>query len=63
MPTLDDDHLSDALYQKAGITVTHTPIRPWNKLAQAIGVAVGVPLAVLVLGWSLLWGRGRVPLE
>lgn len=52
---LDDDHLSDALYQKAGIPVTHAPIRPWTRVGHAIGIALGVPLGVLFLGSSFMW--------
>jgi hypothetical protein len=50
---LKDDQLSDRLYEKAGIPLT--PIRPWTKVMQAAGIALGVPVAVLILGWSLMW--------
>jgi hypothetical protein len=50
---LTDDQLSDGLYKKAGIALT--PIRPWKKVMQAAGIAVGVPLAVLILGGSMIW--------
>ncbi len=50
---LKDDQLSDRLYEKAGLPLT--PARPWTKMLQATGVAVGIPAAVLILGWSLMW--------
>jgi hypothetical protein len=50
---LNDDQLSDRLYGQAGIPVT--PIRPWTKVTQAAGIALGVPVGILILGWSLMW--------
>jgi hypothetical protein len=50
---LNDYDLSERLYKKAGIPLK--PIRPWTKVTEAAGLAVGVPLAVLMLGWSLIW--------
>jgi hypothetical protein len=50
---LNDGQLSERLYEKAGIPLT--PIRPWTKVTRAAGIAVGVPLAALMLGWSLVW--------
>jgi hypothetical protein len=50
---LKDDQLSDRLYKKAGIPIM--PIRPWSKVTQAVGIALGVPVAVLIIGWSLVW--------
>ena len=50
---LNDDQLSERLYRKAGIPLT--PSRPWTKVMQTAGIAVGVPMAVLMFGWSLMW--------
>jgi hypothetical protein len=50
---LNDDQLSNRLYGKLGIPLT--PIRPWTKVMQAAGIALGGPVAVLILGWSLMW--------
>lgn len=50
---LKDYDLSRRLYAKAGKPLTEP--HPWMKLAKVSSVAIGVPLAVLVLGWSLLW--------
>ncbi len=50
---LADVDLSDRLYAKAGIP--HTYPHPWTKVIETAGVALGVPLAALVLGWSLNW--------
>lgn len=40
-----------------------TAIQPWTKLMETAGVALGVPLAALVLGWSLIWAFSgfRIP--
>lgn len=45
--------LADALYAKIGRP--REPPRPWRLLAERATVAVGVPLALLALGWSFLW--------
>jgi hypothetical protein len=50
---VDDNRLSEFLYEKAGIPLT--PIRPWRKLMETVGFIVGVPLVVLLLGRSLMW--------
>ena len=50
---LKNDELHDRLYAKAGITIT--PPHPWKKVMYAAEVALGVPIAVLFLGWSLIW--------
>jgi hypothetical protein len=60
---LSNAALSDKLYTKAGRPINHG--HPWTALMEAAGVAIGVPLAVLVLGCSLLWAfagfRGATP--
>lgn len=50
---LQNGVLSDKLYTKVG----RPPQRPhpWNKVLQTTGIALGVPVAVLILGASLLW--------
>ncbi len=45
--------LSEKLYAKAGIPLT--PIRPWPMLGEKVALAVGPPLAGLILGWAFLW--------
>jgi hypothetical protein len=50
---LKDSDLGDRLYAKVGIPVTKP--HPWNTMAKVIGVAVGVPLAALLLGAALFW--------
>jgi hypothetical protein len=50
---LSDKVLSEKLYEKVGQTLTH--VHPWESVAKAAGVALGLPLATLVVGWSLLW--------
>jgi hypothetical protein len=51
---LDDDALVATLYEKAGMPRADS-LDPWIKLVETAAVAVGAPLAVLVLGWSLIW--------
>jgi hypothetical protein len=53
---LNDNRLSELLYGKAGIPLV--PIRPWTKVMQAAGLATGVPIAALLVGWSLIWAFG-----
>jgi hypothetical protein len=48
----EDSELSEELYKKIGIILPER--RPWTKLAQAAGLALGIPVAVLLLGWGLL---------
>jgi hypothetical protein len=48
-----DKVLSEKLYEKAGQPLKH--VHPWESVAKAAGIALGVPLAALVLGRSLLW--------
>ena len=50
---LNDHDLSEKVYTKAERPLTHP--RPWAKVAEAAGLAFGVPLAVLALGCSLSW--------
>lgn len=50
----DDSPLVAALYEKAGIPLLD-PFDAWAKVFQTAGIALGVPLAVLLLGQALLW--------
>lgn len=54
--SLSDDQLSNRLYEKAGIHIkiaTHQSGR--RMLMERAGIALGVPVSVFILGWSLLW--------
>jgi hypothetical protein len=31
------------------------PFRPWRKVIEAAGIAAGVPVVVLILGWASVW--------
>jgi len=50
---LSDKVVSEKLYEKAGQPLKH--IHPWEGVMKAAVVGLAVPLAVLGLGWSLLW--------
>ena len=50
---LDDKKLADTIYVKAGMPRTHP--HPWVRLAKTTLLASGGPLAVLILGRSLIW--------
>ena len=50
---LNNHDLSEKIYARAEKPLTHP--RPWAKVAEAAGLALGGPLAVLVLGYSLSW--------
>jgi hypothetical protein len=50
---LNDDRLSELLYGNAGIPLSS--IRPWTKVMQAAGLAIAVPIAMLLIDWSLIW--------
>src|SRR5262249_38731386 len=50
---LSDHDLAERIYAKAGRPLTHP--NPWAKVAVTAGIAIGVPLAVFVLGWCLGW--------
>jgi hypothetical protein len=60
---LSDRDLSDRLYSKAGRPLRHP--HPWTKMAQAAGIAIGFPTAVLtfacLLGWAISGFRETVP--
>ncbi len=59
---LSDRDLSEKAYAKAGRALRHP--HPWVKVAKTVGVAFGVPSAVLALGYSLSWaaaGFRRAP--
>jgi len=49
----NDHDLSEKIYAKAGRALTHP--RPWAKVAETAGLALGVPVAALALGCSLSW--------
>jgi hypothetical protein len=50
---LDERELSKRVYEKAGRPLKE--MRPWRLMSERAGIALGVPLAVLILGWALLW--------
>ncbi len=50
---VSDRTLAEKLYAKAGRPIQK--LHPWIKLLKTAIVAIAVPLAVLVLGWSLFW--------
>jgi hypothetical protein len=45
--------LANTLFAKVGQPLE--PAHPWLLIGQRAAVALGVPLAVLSIGWSLLW--------
>ena len=49
---LNEDQLLNRLCEEAGINIK-TSFRPWTKVIEAVGIALGVPVAVLILGWAL----------
>ena len=51
---LTDNQLFDRFCEHAGISMA-LAFSPWATVMQAVGMAVGIPAAVLILGWSLLW--------
>jgi hypothetical protein len=51
---LDEGQVFDRLCDEAGINM-RMPFRPWTKVMEAGGIAVGVPVVALILGWALLW--------
>jgi hypothetical protein len=50
---VSDGDLSEKLYAKVGQPLSHP--HPWAIVGETAGIAVGWPLAVLALGWSLAW--------
>ena len=50
---LSNQVLSEKLYAKVGQPLQH--IHPWHKVFKTAAIAIGMPVAVLLLGWSLLW--------
>jgi hypothetical protein len=50
---LNDQVLSEKLYEKVGQPLEHQ--HPWRNVAATAGIALGVPLAVLIFGYSLGW--------
>jgi hypothetical protein len=51
---LSDKELSKKLYADHGIPIRDLP-NPWVTLGMWAAIAFGIPLAVLVLGASLVW--------
>jgi hypothetical protein len=52
--SLNEDRLLDHLCEEAGVNIT-SPFHPWRKVMKMAGIAAGLPLVALVLGWGLLW--------
>jgi hypothetical protein len=50
---LSNEVLINRLYQKAGVPLE--PPAPWKALGIAVLIAIGVPVAVLLLGAALAW--------
>ena len=50
---VSDKELDRRLYEKAGQPLVE--FHPWTKLAEVASVAVGVPIAVLALGYAMFW--------
>jgi hypothetical protein len=50
---LKEKDLSEKLYAKAGRPLT--PIRPWGLLGEKAALALGPPIAVLIIGWAFIW--------
>jgi len=50
---LGDHDLSAKLYAKIGQPLTQ--FHPWRKLLTIVAVVLACPLAVLALGWGMLW--------
>jgi hypothetical protein len=58
---LSDKQLEDRLYEKAGMPRTHPS--PWTLLLKTLGIAIGVPLMILVIGAALLWSFAGFAVE
>jgi len=52
---LSDKELTRKLYALRGITAASDLLNPWATLGTWAIIAFGIPLAVLVLGASLVW--------
>jgi hypothetical protein len=50
---VSNKELDRRLYEKAGKPLVE--FHPWIKVAKTAGIAIGVPLGFLGLGWSLFW--------
>jgi hypothetical protein len=50
---VSDKELDRRLYEKAGKPLAE--FHPWAKVSKTAGIAIGVPLGFLALGWSLFW--------
>jgi len=58
---LSDKQLEDRLYEKAGMPRPHPS--PWTLLLKTLGIAIGVPLMILVIGAALLWSFAGFAVE
>ena len=52
---LSDNELTRKLYDVRGIAAASELPNPWKTLGMWVSIALGIPLAVLVLGASLVW--------
>jgi len=52
---LSENELTRTLYPLYGLDAPREPPTPWTTLGMWASIAVGIPLAVLVLGASLVW--------
>ena len=50
---MSDKELDKRLYAKAGKPLVE--FHPWAKVAKTAAIAMGVPLAILALGYALFW--------
>jgi hypothetical protein len=53
---LNEDQLFDRFSEHAGMSIALV-FNPWATVMQATGIAVGIPVAALILGWLLLWAH------
>jgi hypothetical protein len=49
---LSDYAVSKKLYEKSGVK---WDVFPWSKVLETAAYALGAPLLILALGWSLIW--------
>jgi hypothetical protein len=50
---LSDSDLAEKMNRVAGLS--GEAARPWSKLAQAVCIALGIPIAVLLIGAAFFW--------
>jgi len=51
---LNSNQLFDRFCEHVGISMKLV-FNPWATLMKVAGMAMGIPIAVLIVGWSLLW--------